>query len=84
MNTSEEVIKILQELGGKNEIRPEHFLQNDIGLDSFGLVSMLIALEENFQIELKESDMNPFDFITVSDVVALVERYLRGTNERCG
>lgn len=78
MNTREKVIKILTELSGRNDICPEDSVQNDVGLDSFGMVAMLIKLEECFEIELKESDMNPFDLSKVSDVIALVERYTGG------
>ena len=78
MNTRKKVIKILTELSGRNDICPEDSVQNDVGLDSFGMVAMLIKLEECFEIELKESDMNPFDLSKVSDVIALVERYTGG------
>jgi acyl carrier protein len=78
MSTREKVIKILTELSGREEICPEDSVQKDVGLDSFGMVAMLIKLEECFGIELKESDMNPFDLSTVSDVIALAERYTGG------
>ena len=82
MNTSDEIIKILQDLSGKQEIHDEDSLQETVGLDSLGLVSMLIELEEAFEIELNESDMNPFDLVTVSDVKSLVERYIGDPNEK--
>mgnify|MGYP002540413606 CR=1 FL=1 len=81
MNTKERVIDILQELSGREDIGSEDSIQKDVGLDSFGMVAMLIKLEECFKIELKESDMNPFDLSTVSDVIDLVNRYTGGCHE---
>ena len=44
---------------------------------------LLMMLEENFQITLDESDMNPFDLTTVSNVVNLIEKYVDGdSNEK--
>lgn len=82
MNIEKAVIKILTELSGNENIRPEDTIQQDVGLDSFGMVSLLIKLEEELSIELKESDMNPFDLITVLDVIALAEKYIGGNYEK--
>lgn len=82
MNTEEKVIKILTELSGSEKICPEDAIRKDVGLDSFGMVAMLIKLEEDFDIELKESDMNPLDLSTVSDVIILAERYIGGEHEK--
>lgn len=82
MDTNEKVIEILKELSGLDEIRLADSLQSDIGLDSLGMVTLLIELETAFEIELKESDMNPSDLKTVSDVAALVDKYVGGNNEK--
>ena len=78
MEIFDQVSAVLAELSGTESIRLEDELQNDIGLDSFGLVNLLLTLEESFGITLDESDMNPFDLINVQNVVTLVERYLNG------
>ena len=78
MNTKEKVVEILRELSGVEEINDELSFEEDLGLDSLLMVSMLIEFEEIFDIELKESDMNPFDLKTVNDAVALVESYVGG------
>ena len=82
MDTNEKVIEILKELSGLDEVRLADSLQSDIGLDSLGMVTLLIELETAFEIELKESDMNPFDLKTASDVAALVDKYVGGNNEK--
>lgn len=52
-------------------------LIEDLSMDSFRLVLLLVNLEETFRIELDESDMNPFALITVHDVLNLVNKYVK-------
>ena len=80
MEIFNKVTTILSELSGMENICLEHELQSDLGLDSLQMVTLLIMLEENFQIVLDESDMNPFDLISVWHVVNLVEKYVGGEN----
>lgn len=69
---------ILSELSGTDNIELENELKNDLGLDSLQMVTLLIMIEDSFKIILDESDMNPFDLVTVSDVIALIEKYIGG------
>ena len=78
MKIFDQVVAILSELSGTESIRLEDELKNDIGLDSFGLVNLILTLEERFGITLDDSDMNPFDLTDVESVVRLVEKYLHG------
>ena len=78
MDVFKGVMGVLSELSGSNSICLEQELQKDLGLDSLGMVTMLIMLEDTFEIILEESDMNPFDLITVSHVVNLVKKYIGG------
>ena len=75
-NVKEGVFKILSDLSGVSVNEAQMRLVEDIGLDSLMLVTMLIEIEEEFNIELNESDMNPYDFITAGDVIAMTERYV--------
>ncbi len=78
MKILDEVKGILSDLSGIESIYPEQELQADLGLDSLQMITLLMMLEDNFEIVLNESDMNPFDLITVWNVVNLVEKYLGG------
>ena len=80
MEFFDKVCVILSELSGIETICLEHELQSDLGLDSLQMVTLLMMLEENFQITLDESDMNPFDLANVWQVVDLVEKYAGGKN----
>ncbi len=70
-----QVIELLCELSGKEEVNVSDTLQIDLGFDSLGLVALLLALEDTFGFILDETDMNPFDLSTVQDVVRLTEKY---------
>lgn len=73
MNTKEKVIEILHDLSGVEEISEGASFKEDLGFDSLLMVSMLIEFEEEFDIELKESDMNPYDLKTeVSTRISMI------------
>ena len=75
MATTDRVLKILEQLSGAEKIEISAHLQNDLALDSLSMVTLLINLEDDFGIELSETDMNPFDLETVESVIRLVEKY---------
>ena len=56
-------------------------LIEDLAMDSLRMVMLLVSLEDVFEIELDESDMNPFALITVGDVVALAMKYVSSTGK---
>ena len=71
---------ILSQISSTKTINCEQTLQGDLALDSLNMVTLLMMIEDEFQIILDESDMNPFDLVTVEDVVKLVTKYMEGNN----
>ena len=67
MKITSRVIDILKELSGKEDIQITDDLQTVVCLDSLELVQLLIEIENEFEIILNESDLNPFDLETVKD-----------------
>ena len=82
MNIKNEVIRIITELSGEKSFSNEATLQGALLLDSLRMVTLLIEIENAFDIELDESDMNPLNLVTVQDVIDMVKTYLdrRGNN----
>ena len=78
MNVEEKVKDILFELSGEEATNNSLTLQGDFALDSLLMVTLLVRIEEEFSVELDETDMNPYDLITVQDVVCMVEKYCDG------
>ena len=70
------VVEILENLGVENVDDFSAKLIEDLGLDSLKMVTLLIEIEDAFGIELDESDMNPFDLVTVNDIVTLARKYV--------
>jgi acyl carrier protein len=77
MDIKTNAYEILAELSGINieDIKDEDALIADLGLESLGLVELLIEAEECFGISICESDMDPSKLKTVSDFVSLTEKY---------
>ncbi len=82
MAVFEKVAEILKNMSGEAEVSSEDSLENDLALDSLALVNLLLDIESEFKIELNESDLNPFDLITVGDVVELVRKYTGDNYEK--
>ena len=80
-NVFEKTVEILKRLSGTEAISLDQHLQGDLALDSLFMVTLLIEIEETFNIVLDESDMNPYDLTTVQSVVDLVNKYIGDTNE---
>ncbi|MBE6576922.1 MAG: hypothetical protein E7653_02130 [Ruminococcaceae bacterium] len=78
MDVLNKVSTILTDLCGIEDISAEQELAKDLALDSLQMVTLLIMIEDNFNILLDEADMNPFDLITVEQVIKLVEKYVDG------
>ena len=75
MDTEEKVFEILNLIGGMENVQKSDILKDDLAFDSLAMVTLLVEIEDAFDIELDEADMNPFDLITVDDVVRLAEKY---------
>ena len=84
METQERVFDIIRELSGVENVELNASLQDDISLDSLGMVTLLIMIEDELKIELDEADMNPFDLLTVDNVVTLVKKYTEANHGKEG
>ena len=78
MELQKRVFELLEEITQVEKISVYDELAADLGLDSLGMITLLVALEDTFNIELDESDMDPLALQTVDDIVQLVEKYLHG------
>lgn len=80
MITTEKVKEIIKKVSENKKIRLKDRLTDDLLLDSLAMVNLLIDIEEEFDINLNESDMDPYEFETVNDIVELVRKYGNGKN----
>lgn len=76
-----QVIEIVEELSLMTIQDTDVTLTGDLSMDSLRMVMLLVTLEDTFEIELDESDMNPFSLITVQDVINLVQKYVTPVKE---
>ena len=73
-----QVNEILKEKSFCDDITAELRLNEDLGLDSLNMVELMVELEECFNIEIDESDLDPAALQTVEQVYALVAKYVEG------
>ena len=69
------VVEILEDLCLTSIEDTSKTLVGDLAMDSLRMVMLLVMIEDVFEIELDESDMNPFKLRTVNDVINLVSKY---------
>ena len=68
-----EIARVLREdLGFSRAPRPEDDLVNDLQLDSVGLLTLVVGLEDRFRVALHEEDAAAVR--TVADLAALVHQ----------
>jgi len=77
MASSEEIAKrvkeiIVDQLGvGLEEVTPEASFIEDLGADSLDIVELIMALEEEYDIEIPDEDAEKIQ--TVKDVTSYIE-----------
>jgi acyl carrier protein len=63
---------VRDELGVEREVRAEDDLVRDLQLDSVGLLTLVVGLEDRFRVALAEEDAAGVR--TVQDLIALVAK----------
>ena len=69
-----ELMEILEELRPDVDFENETLLIGNGILDSFDIVSLVTALNDAFDIEIKPNDLNPENFNSAAAILALVEK----------
>lgn len=69
----EEIKKVLSdELGIENEITKETRLREDLGIDSLLSVQLSVLLENKYNIDITEEELE--DLKTINDVIVLLNK----------
>jgi acyl carrier protein len=73
MSTESKVKQIIStESGAKlDEIKLDHCLVHSLGMDSLDIVEAIMEIEEEFEIEITDGDIN--GSMTVQDMIKLVD-----------
>lgn len=65
---------IVDQLGVEDEeVKPESSFIEDLGADSLDIVELIMALEEEFEIEVPDEDAEKL--LTVSDAVDYIKKH---------
>jgi len=70
------VVTLVSELSALeiSEITIEDKL-SDIGIDSLKMVQLIVDVEDHFDIQIKDSDLDLTKLVTVKSIIELVEKY---------
>jgi acyl carrier protein len=72
LHRMQEILREILDLESAESISPDANLQDDLHIDSLGMVDVVIGVEEAFGIKIR-SDFNLFqNLVTVADTVDLV------------
>lgn len=81
MEIKKRLVGILSEITGI-EIEAENDLMlEDLSIDSLRIVLLLVMIEDEFDIVLDESDLDPLKLKSFDDMVNLVSKYLSTESE---
>ncbi len=69
------VNKLLRQLCSLEDITPSMSIVEDIGMDSLSVVLFIVDLENELNVLISDSDLDPASLITVSDLYALATKY---------
>ncbi len=74
MKLLDEIRKVLApaSLVDEQDIKPEHNLAADLGIDSFGTMEVVIGLENKYNIKIMDKQLHLFE--TVQDVMDYVQQ----------
>lgn len=72
----DKVSEVIKEEFDVENVNMDTVIREDLGADSIGLVELVMALEDEFDIEIDDSKLD--DIITVSDIVSYIESSKRG------
>ena len=73
-----ELVKEIVEPRLRDQVTPEQALLGGNLIDSFGLIRLVVELEQAFGIAIRTEDMTVQSFDSVNSIVALVERCRAG------
>lgn len=54
-------------------LQEEHRLYEDLNIDSLMVLQLMIYIEEEFQVEVPEEDVDPDVFQTISSLVSFIQ-----------
>jgi acyl carrier protein len=68
-----DLIRELQKLSAKKEIKSSDHLKNDLHLDSMKLIELVVIISEQWGIDLGQMAANGYPVSTVSDIQKIIE-----------
>jgi len=75
LTTQDRLLKLIGEQLGKDVVRPEHSIREDLGADSLDTVALFMEIENEFNIKVPDETADRLR--TVQDIFFFIEQYGR-------
>lgn len=72
--TLESVIAIVKKETGIDDVKPEMSLEKDIGIDSLDKIQIAMALEEQFNIDIPDDELDRLEHDKISGIADYIDR----------
>lgn len=72
----EGVFLVVKEFFHRETVNPEDDLVNDYDMDSLDIIDFIMRLENKFDIDITNKDIDMYDLQTVNDIVEMVKHKL--------
>lgn len=64
----EKVLACIEAVTGKKDVGPEHYLVDDLALDSFSFIRLVVDLENTLDVRFDDADLDLSEFQQVRDL----------------
>ena len=68
----EKIKQIIEELFNIKDITTDTDIREDLGVDSIGLLQLVMAIEDEFEIQVEEQDLEKIH--TVADIMEYIKK----------
>jgi len=75
MNIQKKILEIIAEFTFNEQTAEVKDSLKSHGIDSLDTVELIMAIEDEFEIQIELSDLDPADLETIESLIQLVEKY---------
>lgn len=73
----EKIFKIIKDLSNTDIELSEETLLSDIGINSLKLVTLIVTLEEELNVQFDDSDLSTQQIKTIGNIIVMISKVLK-------
>ena len=75
MNDLDKLLSVLADINEDVDFAREKALVDEGLIDSFDIIALIAAIDENFGVRIEVADIEPENFNSAEEILQLIERY---------